>query len=352
MTTYKSAHILLLPVVVIIVVLFSFRLFAQEASDGNDAAIAYRLYTAGKLIEAKEIYTGLVKSKKAGIDVFNNLCAIHYELKEYSEAESMCLKAVVADKSIFNAYFNLGLIARDRNKTKEAVGYFEKVLRLNNGHFFSLFHLGNIHQGRGDCAQAVMKYQEALDKADEQQGHLADLYYNMGIAQVACKKHGEGIKNYHRALKHAGKNVADIYYNLANALREQGKPKEAVLYYQKTIATDKGYISAYNNLGVTYSDMGQDDKAREIYEKALHIKDNLEVLYNLGLCYHHKGDNHTAYAYFKRALDLSPDDTRVLSSLAHVRGYLEDASYEKTLLSTDNICSEQSPLHLGHNENP
>ena len=49
--------------------------------------------------------------------------------------------------------------------------------------------------------------------------------------------------------------------------------QNALLAFKKTLKQDNKFIEAYNNLGVTYSHLGENDKAIENYKK--YIKKNI-----------------------------------------------------------------------------
>ena len=59
---------------------------------------------------------------------------------------------------------------------------------------------------------------------------------------------------------------------MGNALREQGKPDEAIESYDKLLSLKPGHNDAFNNMGNAQRDQGKLEEAREAYNKALAIK--------------------------------------------------------------------------------
>ncbi len=80
------------------------------------------------------------------------------------------------------------------------------------------------------------------------------------------------------------KRSPQAYYDLANALYKAGKYKEALKYYSKIQTANKELeFRKLHNLGNTYFKLKNFDKAIEMYEKALKVKDDPDTRYNLEL---------------------------------------------------------------------
>jgi len=91
---------------------------------------------------------------------------------------------------------------------------------------------------------------------------------------------------------------------------------EAIAELNLAATTDKTG-EAQTLLGVAYDQKGLGGLAQEAFEKATHAPDNQAVhLSNLGYWYYRRGDNDQAIKYLKRAVKLSPDDTRIWNNLA------------------------------------
>ena len=56
--------------------------------------------------------------------------------------------------------------------------------------------------------------------------------------------------------------------------------QNALLAFKKTLKQDNKFIEAYNNLGVTYSHLGENDKAIENYKKAIELNKDYASAYN------------------------------------------------------------------------
>ncbi len=80
------------------------------------------------------------------------------------------------------------------------------------------------------------------------------------------------------------KGSPQSYYDLANALYKSANYKEAIKYYNKIQTSDRELeFRKLHNLGNSYFKLGKLQKAIEMYQKALKIKDDPDTRFNLEL---------------------------------------------------------------------
>ncbi|RLA72847.1 MAG: hypothetical protein DRG24_01825 [Epsilonproteobacteria bacterium] len=73
-----------------------------------------------------------------------------------------------------------------------------------------------------------------------------------------------------------------LYFNLGDSYYKQKKYKEALLEYEK-ISSETLRAKALHNIGNSYANLKQLDKAIESYEEALNLQDDEDTKYNLEL---------------------------------------------------------------------
>ena len=66
---------------------------------------------------------------------------------------------------------------------------------------------------------------------------------------------------------------------VGDALDDGGKPQEAIADYDKAIALDPAYASAYYNRGITRKNTGDKKRACEDFNKAVELGSELAVKY-------------------------------------------------------------------------
>jgi tetratricopeptide (TPR) repeat protein len=98
------------------------------------------------------------------------------------------------------------------------------------------------------------------------------------------------------------------HYQLAAALKAQGKPGEAIRHYRQTVQLQPGLARAHNDLGVTLQEQGQLDKATACYEEAIRLQPDYAMAhYNLGNLQRDRVSLDTALSSYRKARALRPD---------------------------------------------
>jgi len=117
--------------------------------------------------------------------------------------------------------------------------------------------------------------------------------------------------------------------NLGNALKRQGKIKEAMAHFNKALQINPGYAKAHNNLGTALASQGKTEEALEHFGMALYINPGYAAAHsNIGVAMAGQDEFEKAIVHFRAALRLKPDYAKVHSNLgaALVRqGQLQEA---------------------------
>ena len=119
------------------------------------------------------------------------------------------------------------------------------------------------------------------------------------------------------------KNPGDVwaYYELGNAVRDRGRPLEAVRQYRAALEHDARHAATHNNLGVVLEELGQVDEAIGHYGAALRSEpDFADAHYNLANVLRSKGRLNDAIAQYRKALRLEPDLGEAHNNLGEIFG--------------------------------
>jgi Flp pilus assembly protein TadD len=85
-----------------------------------------------------------------------------------------------------------------------------------------------------------------------------------------------------------------------------GQFQSAVIPFQNAIELNNQYTDAYNNLGNTYSALGEYNQALKAYEKVLQLQPNhSKALQNIGITYKILGDEEKSAFYMNKAASLN-----------------------------------------------
>ena len=109
--------------------------------------------------------------------------------------------------------------------------------------------------------------------------------------------------SFQTALKAAkAKNIKGV------ELYKQGRFFLAKMEFLSSIEIFPEYAEAYNNIGLTYKQLGDIKNAEDSYKKALQYKPGYpEAMNNYGILLETKGNSNAAREYFKKAVLIAPD---------------------------------------------
>ena len=128
--------------------------------------------------------------------------------------------------------------------------------------------------------------------------------------------------------------------------------QNALLAFKKTLKQDDKFIEAYNNLGVTYSHLGENDKAIENYKKALELnKDYASAYNNLATQYDDFGEYPIAIKNYTQALRCNPEHLNAQNNLIRILNfYKADQSEDNSIIKANNKIQKVRSKILSFNE--
>ncbi|MHA1557114.1 MAG: tetratricopeptide repeat protein, partial [Candidatus Heimdallarchaeota archaeon] len=161
----------------------------------------------------------------------------------------------------------------------------------------------------------LMKYSEMLIEEERYEKAL------LGV-QKAIKLKPDFFEAWHMQ--------GDVYYNLY-------KDKEAITSYKKALQLKEDKL-VWFDMGMAYSELEEYESAQECFEKTLALDKNYTLAWNnLGFTFSRLGDQQKAVEYFTRATELEPKDPYFWENLGvhyyqMLKNYQEAAKcYEKVV---------------------
>ena len=138
-------------------------------------------------------------------------------------------------------------------------------------------------------------------------------------------------KKYEEALK-IYSSLATIYekgeylYGCAAAYYMLGKYEEVLSYCEKLVDYPSYEFDALILQGKCLVKLSRRREAIEAFKKAVEIREEGEIYYNIGVCYYEENNLDSAINYYKKAIELCPNLTEAYLKIA--KCYCEKSQYE------------------------
>ena len=263
-------------------------------------------------------------------EVHLSLGNVYVTTGKNSEAVAELKRALALAPNSDEAYRNLGEAYNHSSQSDEAIAALQKAVAANSYYWLNHNSLGNAYLALGDNAKALAEYEKVIELApDNPMG-----YEGIGEADLRQGKWGEAIPQFQKALT-LGPD-ADTYTNLGTAYFWLKNYDESTSMFEKAVEMTPNDEVLLGNLGDSYRWSGHSDQASAAYGKAISLAfqqlqvnpRSATIMGDLGLLYAKKGDGPNALQYTNQARAISPDEVQLMYSEALVRtlvGKPEDA---------------------------
>jgi len=188
---------------------------------------ANKLFAERKLDQAIELYKKALEISPNSAEIYSNLGLAHFFLKKNDKAITYFKKAIKINKNNKNPYKYLGKIFDRMNNHVKSIHYLKQALLLDPNDF--------------DCKFLISSSLVKLKKFD--------------LAEKFCK-----------SLLVSHPNNVFVIYNTAYVLKMQGKFKEAIPYYKKTLQLDPHMDIAHLGFAKSLLATGNFQEAWEHFE--------------------------------------------------------------------------------------
>lgn len=165
-------------------------------------------------------------------------------------------------------------------------------------------------------------------KAIELEPNFAAAHYNLANALRVQGKLPEAELRYRYALS-LQPNFAEVLQNLSLTLHLQGRLDDATGCYRRALSQKPTWADGWNNLGQILNAQSSFTEALVPLQRAIALQPQLAAAYNnLGVSYQGLGRPLEAAVCYRRALELAPNNADAhsnLGSVLHQLGNLDDA---------------------------
>lgn len=220
-------------------------------------------------------------------------------------------------------------IVKENNSDKQEK---KNVNKKNEEAAQQLFISGSVSEMKGDYAEAILDYQEAL-KYDSSAGILFALAKNY----FRLNKLKPAMENANAAVEKDSTNI-EYKYLVGSIYQAADHPDSAAIVYEKIIEQDSTETQAYFNLANIYQTR-KPLKARELYNKLIDlVGPEWNVLVSLAQVNERLGDVDKTIETVEELVELDPTNIKLKKLL--IESYIKNQRYEKAIELTDDLLVE------------
>lgn len=261
-------------------------------------ALAKQYARAGAYADARQLLRKVIAKARGNIDAWLLLGQVNGAMNQHQDAEQAFSQAIKLNPRLVEAHADLGMalmqqgkqeqavaafraaldiaprfvpalaniiaLLHDLERQREALPYLEKWLVTEPGNTSAHFNAAVLHQALNQLQVARAHYEKALDLGA---GGISvySTHLNLGVVCHGLRDYDTAIAHYRQALAIKPDNAA-AYYNLGNALKEQGKHDEAIASFERALELDPGFNDAHSNI-LFCMNYGDGYDARQIFER-------------------------------------------------------------------------------------
>ncbi len=204
---------------------------------------------------------------------------------ELASALREARQSVELDPTCIDCRLTLATVYAARDELPRAEEEYREVLRRDPGNPFAQNNLASVYMNMGRPTDAIPLAREASENEDYTGRHLA--FYNLGWALLEQEEYAPALEALGRALREVPRmcvahfRIAEVYFrqrqfeqafsHLEHAIEEQEEPYESPTSEQPRHRNCSEMADAQHLLGLTLLALGNDEEAREAFQRCLEI---------------------------------------------------------------------------------
>lgn len=268
-------------------------------------------------------------------------------LNRLDEARALCLEVLASQAENFTALSGLGECERRKGNFAEALKYFQEALRVNPTNTAIQLEVAELFFKLAQFDEAEDAFRSILtDSPDHFVAHIrlgfCARHRNDHAAAAACFERAGKIETSHigvrlemasdllelgrldeaeagfRAVLDITPTEAAAHIGLGHCARRHGDRSASLKCFLTAAANDPGNLWAKPEAAADLLELNRLDEAQILYNEVLILHpNNLTALIGLVHCARRKGDKTTARANLNRAISIDSENTLVLLEVAN-----------------------------------
>ena len=303
------------------------KLIAIEPTNADAVYLSGKLYVElGHSAEALDAFLATIELDVNRLDAQYQIAALYEQRGDIDNTIKQYETIIRLDSSKADPFLRLGTLYLRRGDKDNVIRVYEPGLEIEPNHPLAQYNLAVIFEEREDNDKALKHYRLA-NRYDD--GHfdwhfryarLLDRYAETledydTYATMAVEEYNKTIDlkdDYAPAYLYRGL-ITRRYKQIGDTLYRYGQIAEE---FKKVIALEPNNSDGHYYLGMTYVDLDQREKAKEILLKTLQFEKKYKGVYlELGLIAESEGDHDKAIRHFEKELEIDPESVRAYQRL-------------------------------------
>ena len=295
--------------------------------------------------EYKKFLNALEKKVNFDVRAYSGYMSRKYfELGEYTDS-LIYIKALVTlypedIEGLYNYAIVCQEVATSYQKDGDAKGMndflleagekLEKIINMDESFALAYYHLGYHYYNQSQYIKAKVIWEEAMklgldeDIIAEIQENIGKMDYKVqyeeGYTLVFQGKFEEGLDKLLPLEEQYGE-WWNLLFIIGIAYKNLGEMDKAMLYFEKILIIKPKQVDTLVELALCEASSFNMERAIELLEQAAKIKEDPEILCNLGMAYLNIGEIDDAIYYIERAYELNPEDEITISCMRELDNY-------------------------------
>lgn len=255
---------------------FQSALSACPADRRLQIALGNAYFMGGHFQQAKDVALKILRSDPGNAAALEIKANSEYLLGDSGAAIDTFIGLLDRHPENESAAYMLGRIYYQEDSIDQAIGQFERVLRLNAYSYKAYDNLGLCYEAKGDNDKATRYFLTAIKLVEKNDPDYDTVYAD--LAELLLKT-GDTQKAFDAASIAANRNSmsARNFYLGGKALDQLGKTKLALNWLQRSAALDPNYPQPLYLLSRIYHKLGEKQKAEEAQKKFIELQAKLPV---------------------------------------------------------------------------
>ncbi|WP_297132107.1 tetratricopeptide repeat protein [Terrisporobacter sp.] len=212
----------------------------------------------------------------------------------------------------------------------EAGEKLEKIINMDGDFALAYYHLGYHYYNQSQFIKAKVIWEEAMrlgldeDIMAEIQENIGKMdfkvQYEEGYSLVFQGKFEQGLEKL-LPLEEEHSDWWNLLFIIGIAYKNMGEIDKAMLYFEKILIIRPEQVDTLVELALCEASSFNMNRCVELLEQAAKLKEDPEILCNLGMAYLNTGDIDDAIYYIERAYELNPEDEVTISCMRELDKY-------------------------------